>query len=185
MKILAIRHAESEGNVNPEIYNQKPDWDIGLTALGEDQATGIGPAFDKFTDSYNIFISPYQRVKETYRIAKSYSKKMKYNAVENPLLVERRWGDLRTYIQNKRNKDDDFAFFNRPPNGESFFDLYQRVQLFLSYLRTLKLEYVTLFTHGEWMKVLKMIETNMSVEDFQHYAKETHIPNCAIRPFYF
>ncbi|MAS86539.1 MAG: hypothetical protein CMH30_00970 [Micavibrio sp.] len=69
-RILLVRHGESEGNVNPEVYTKKGDWDVGLTDTGWEQAQRVGiflkDHFQKTTDKWPLFfVSGYRRPQET------------------------------------------------------------------------------------------------------------------------
>jgi broad specificity phosphatase PhoE len=188
MNFLMIRHGESEGNVDPVFYTQKDDHDIALTPKGQQQAVEMLPSLieEMGFQQHIAYYSPFRRAKETWGVCKQSKTFGQYLSwfEENPLLVERNWGDLRKSVLHKTHTKQDFAFFNRPVQGESFFDLYQRVQLFINVCRTKAEQYecpnFVLFTHGEWMKVCRMIELGMSIEQFQKFAKKTKIPNCGI-----
>jgi broad specificity phosphatase PhoE len=42
IRIFIIRHGESEGNVDKNIYLKKPDYALNLTSTGIEQARGAG-----------------------------------------------------------------------------------------------------------------------------------------------
>ncbi len=71
MRILLVRHGESEGNVDFKKYIEKGDSKVGLTADGWAQVIGTGKFLGNFYASHNItkwptlFLSPYQRTRET------------------------------------------------------------------------------------------------------------------------
>jgi broad specificity phosphatase PhoE len=187
VKIILIRHAESEGNSNPYLYLKKSDSDIELTEKGVEQSFNINlNGLIHYPLSTVIFSSPYKRALYTaINCVNSNSSLRGKSIIENPLLVERNWGDLRIKIFNKEHSDSDFKFFNQPENGESFFGLYQRVITFLNYL---KLNYndsdeFIIFTHGEWMKMFDMVVNNTTILEFEQTCKKNKIKNCEIRQY--
>lgn len=193
MEILLIRHGESRGNAFPEEYLEKPDCEINLTENGEDQSYYLGGYFSDLYggNKVHVICSPFLRAKRTAQMSMIdfdlYNKSGEgfhtptYTYEESPLLVERNWGGLRDKVFNKEHKSEDFKFFNKPIGGESFFDLYQRVFMFRESLKQKKYsdkEVVFIFTHGEWMKVFKMIQEEIDVETFDREAKDWEIRNC-------
>jgi broad specificity phosphatase PhoE len=184
--IYLIRHAESEGNFNPVAYTKKQDCDIELTPKGEAQAKSLAEEIQKLNLSpVRIFYSPYLRARKTAGIVVDL---LPLETIllfcENPLLVERNWGELRDRVMVRQHINGDFGFFNRPNRGESFFDLYQRVIMFReSVLKKYKSEDILIFTHGEWMKIYNMIEMCQSVEGFNRDARSFKVPNCKILQF--
>lgn len=185
-KVYLIRHGLSEGNINPIKYLEKKDEDIDLTESGERQAKEIIIP-PPFTKRYNflIYSSPFLRAIKTADIfinnsiyyKNFFNKKI---IIQNPLLVERAWGELREKVAKKIHSSEDFRFFNRPLNGESFFDLYQRVLLFKTILDK-NLDYDKIvFTHGEWIKVFDMIINGKTVKEFEKTSRDFKIKNCEV-----
>jgi len=70
--VTLIRHGESEGNVDPDLFQTKPDNAMRLTELGWVQARLAGTALrDKITNSagetsIHFIVSPYVRTMETF-----------------------------------------------------------------------------------------------------------------------
>lgn len=198
MNIILLRHAQSEGNVNNEVYNQILDSQIPLTEKGEQDAQNIAK---NLLDSLNIvngythyaseendwtvsnqwfpmiFTSPYLRAKQTASILKTGL--MSQNIIEPefkecPLLKERDWANLRHSYKNaktKLEKDKLFDFFYRPISGESFSDCYQRAILFHQTLkeRAKYSDNIIVVSHGEFLKCYMMYLLNWTIEDFNKY----------------
>jgi broad specificity phosphatase PhoE len=167
VKIICLRHAESEGNLNKDIYLTKNDWEIELTEKGKKDCetfreNNIGLIFDV------AYYSSYKRVSDTAKIA--FMDKF-HSFIEEPLLAERNWGD-----RNIR----DFNFFFKPTGlyGESFFEFYQRVFMFYNYLKLNHAEdTVLLVTHSEWIKMFDKIFNKLTIEEFQERNKIWKIKN--------
>lgn len=73
IRILLVRHAESEGNVDARAYIQKGDSNISITENGCQQALAAGAFLEKYYKTHNIknwpeiFVSSYTRPQETLR----------------------------------------------------------------------------------------------------------------------
>lgn len=71
VRILLVRHGESEGNVDIAKYIEKGDSKVGLTEKGWHQAAGTGAFLKEFYARHGVtkwpvlFLSPYQRTRET------------------------------------------------------------------------------------------------------------------------
>jgi broad specificity phosphatase PhoE len=186
MKISFIRHAISEGNKNHKIYNIVSDWNVPLADEGFEQAEKVKNS-GKLEHVDIVFCSPYLRCKQTCDVIFTNNKIWNPTIIENPLLVERDWCGLRDIVDGKEfNAEKHFHFFFRPPGGESFFDVYQRVVMFFQELRNymdktyLKHDnkHVCIVSHGEWIRVALMYLRHMTVEEFQ--TNRIKVKNCEI-----
>lgn len=71
MRILLVRHGESEGNVDIGAYIEKGDSNVSLTEQGWRQAAGAGAFLKEYYTEKGesawpvLFVSPYQRTRET------------------------------------------------------------------------------------------------------------------------
>eukprot|EP00889_Picochlorum_renovo_P005919 jgi/Picre1/32949/NNA_008276.t1 len=67
-KIILVRHAESEGNVNNQAYTYLPDPQVPLTKTGWRQAFNAGKMIKDIASDSKLFFytSPYLRSKQTY-----------------------------------------------------------------------------------------------------------------------
>lgn len=185
--VIAVRHAQSEGNTDASIYLSKADQDIALTKKGTKQAEALAKKLIKqlnLNAPIFVYISPFKRTEETaapfLRLCKN--QEIEVNVIRHNALVERAWGELREKVQNHTKSSQDFTFFVRPEGGESFSDLFARVHPFLSELRkqhSCKEGQIILFTHGEWIKIARMICGNLSVSEFDAISRNK-VPNCSI-----
>lgn len=182
MNLYIIRHGQSEGNINPQAYYDMPDWKIPLTEEGKKQAEKVS---DQLRNLYKPFIysSPYIRAKETANIIAKPHGGFFY---ENGLIYERLWGNLRKEVDSFTTREERkhlFDFYRRPIGGESFADCYQRVFMFLEYLKNtygcedFYTKDIVIVSHGEFLKLLLMIIDGVTVEKFENMPK---IKNCEI-----
>ncbi|GMH69625.1 hypothetical protein TrRE_jg6164, partial [Triparma retinervis] len=75
-RVILVRHGESEGNINSEVYSSKPDPNLSITSKGWDQARASGRAIREGcsswkgipigTETVHFVISPYVRTMETF-----------------------------------------------------------------------------------------------------------------------
>lgn len=168
------------GNTNPETYYQMPDWKIPITENGKKQAEKVGKDLSKMMHYATIISSPYMRARETASIIKDQFNKFRiFSYLENTLIIERAWGNLRDEVDQFKTREERnhlFDFYRRPIGGESFADVYQRAFIFLEYLKN-NFKYdqsdpwnrennIIIVSHGEFLKVLLMIIDGNTVEEF-------------------
>lgn len=96
-RIFLIRHGESEGNIDPNVYAVKPDNKIELTELGMQQADEAGKKLKQIIGDETVcfFISPYKRSVQTFEmIAKHFGGKENVYFKEDPRLREQDFGNF-------------------------------------------------------------------------------------------
>ncbi len=176
-RIILLRHAESEGNVNKEIYKTKPDYALNLTELGKEQATTSGELIYKLigSESVEAYVSPFYRTRQTLACVSPFLVNLK-DVREDPRLREQEWcGRLRTegYDYNTEEERDAFGhFYYRFHGGESCADVFDRVSTFLETLhRDFKKPTYSnnclIVTHGMTLRVFLMRWFHLTVEDFE------------------
>ncbi len=126
MRIILVRHGESEGNVIHEI-NDNPARIVNLTEKGRGQAASAGETLRarRFTHAY---VSEFPRARQTAEII------LRHQACElriDPRLNERRSGmdGLPVHVFNDQVRADRLRF--KPPRGESFLEQMERLRSFL------------------------------------------------------
>lgn len=99
MRILLVRHGESEGNIDPVNYLKQGDQNISLTDKGWQQAIDTGKFLRHLYSHQScwplIYLSSYQRTKETLSgIAHGIGDKFPNspNIFEDPRLIEKHFG---------------------------------------------------------------------------------------------
>lgn len=176
MKIVLIRHGQSQGNVDHNIYLTTNDANVNLTDLGEDQATKVGITLKNLLkkDKTHIFVSPYKRTKQTWeKISNQLDNEFK--PVFTPIIREQEYKVFKdeTEMNLKKNERNEFGpFWYRFKNGESVADVYARV---LSFINHLKLETilnnikqsdtVVIVSHEVTIRMFLMIFKNLQYEE--------------------
>ncbi len=171
--IILVRHGESEGNVDKDLYLQKPDYAYDLTEKGKQQARNCGIELAaKYGGSAAFYVSPYWRTRRTYEKISECIRPHRY--YEDPRIREQEWGTgFNPKHDNLENERDTFGhFYFRIPNGESCADVYDRVSDFLGTLwRDFeKSDYPPvsiIVTHGMTMRLLLMRFFHWRVEQFE------------------
>lgn len=133
-KIILIRHGESQGNVDWDIYSKTPDYAIYLTEKGKEQAKDVGIQLNKLLEfNYGCYYSPYFRARQTMDEAiKQISRPPVFKKEEIRLREQEYSGKLA-----KGRHDDDGEreaygkLFYRLTGGESAADVYDRVSDFI------------------------------------------------------
>merc|ERR550534_596295 len=101
LTILLVRHGESEGNVNPGVYDSIPDHAIPLTERGKLMARKAGEECRKYIEKHcpeggvKMWVSPFLRTRITAQnmLHESTGLAPLLNDIcESPLLVEQDYG---------------------------------------------------------------------------------------------
>jgi broad specificity phosphatase PhoE len=174
-RIILIRHAETEANVDGRLYAIKPDHAMELTVRGHEQAGHAGESLRATLDDERtrVYLSPYVRTRQT--LAGLALGDLVDRVYEEPRLREQEWGNFQDndLIAKARQERDEFGhFYYRFPHGESGADVYDRVSTFLEtlYRDFEKSDYpdnVLLVTHGLTMRLFCMRWFHWSVEFFE------------------
>lgn len=180
-RIVLVRHGESEGNVDEFRYTHVPDWKIGLSERGIEQAKEAGillrERFDE-TEPVFFYLSPYKRSRLTFREIQSAFEPTRIRGVrEEVRLREQDFGNFQKREEVIRAKEERHRFgrfFYRFPNGESGADVYDRVTGFRdTLLRDMEKGRFTLdtnvviCTHGITLRTFLMRWFGWTVETFE------------------
>ena len=179
-KIILIRHGKSEGNENPAIYIEKPDYALELSETGLKQADDAGKELLGIVGNERVmfYISPFFRTRSTFeRIARQLPRSQ-FDYREEPRLREQEWGHLRSVEENKQidaERDRYGTFYYRFPDGESCADVYDRVSdffgtLYRDFSKDEFPENTVVITHGMTIRLFLMKWLKWSVEDFETYS---------------
>ncbi len=179
-RIILIRHGESEGNVDKNIYSHKPDYTLSLTPTGILQAQETGQKLREILNGEHAFfyISPFWRTRMTFEeIVKSLDIE-KIDWREEPRLREQEWGHLRSKEVNEQineARDAYGTFYFRIPDGESGADAYDRVSDFLNtmhrdFQKSYFPENAVIVSHGMTIRLFLMRWFHWTVEHFETIA---------------
>ncbi|MGW4946618.1 histidine phosphatase family protein [Actinoplanes sp. NPDC004185] len=152
-ELILIRHGQSAANVAFPLANQRGllesglsgrDTDVELTELGVEQARAVGRWLATLSPGERpqvVITSPYRRARETWRIAVESSGLSLPAPSTDDRLVDRLTGELEmlTDAAIRQRFPDEPARFEqageyayRPPGGETFGDIAERLASFLA-----------------------------------------------------
>jgi len=178
-RIFIVRHGQSQGNVDREIYETIPDYALQLTELGREQATNAGQKIHDIigNESVQFYVSPFWRTRQTYLGIKKNLHPSSEVYYEDPRLREQEWdqklGTRERFKDNEERERDSYGhFYYRFDGGESCADVYDRISDFLGTLHRdfTKKEFPkngVLVNHGMTMRLLLMRWFHYSVEEFE------------------
>lgn len=178
-RIILIRHGQSQGNINKEIYKTVPDYALQLTSLGKQQAIEAGQKLKQLLEYETIkfYVSPFWRTRQTFQgIIEGLNTHPNYPYYEDCRLREQEWsGKLREegfdqYLE--RERDAYSHFYYRFEGGESVADLTDRIS---SFLNTLHRDFekndfpqnCIIVTHGMTMRAFIARWLHYTVEQFE------------------
>ena len=176
-KIYFVRHGESQWNVADRICGQT---DVPLTPKGHEQAEETGREIIKQgIKAEMILCSPLLRAKNT---AEHISKITGIPLQVEPRLVEQNFG---VWEGTSPRRSPEFhkakqEFLCRNGNGESMFQLAQRIYNLLDELREEKKNYI-LVAHNGIARVIRSYFGDMTNEEYAAYGVE----NCSVTTFDF
>lgn len=182
-RIVLVRHAESEGNVDNRAYTYLPDPQVPLTPKGWRQALDAGETIKRLatasgeTPKLFFYTSPYLRSKQTYEgVAQAFDTEQIAGVQEEVQLREQDFGNFQDAEGKKREKAERLRFgrfFYRFPNGESGADVYDRMTLFEDHLvrdinagRFSRDSSLVLVTHGLALRIFLMRWFHWTVDQF-------------------
>jgi probable phosphoglycerate mutase len=204
-ELLLIRHGQSTANVAfpradadglLESGLTGRDTDVELTELGVRQAEAIGRWLGTLPPDrlpQVVITSPYLRAKETWRIAAEVSGRHLPAPTTDNRLVDRLLGDLEMLTRAaiaKRFPDEPGRltsageYYYRPPGGESFGDIAERLTSFLADLnRDHAGERVAVVAHDSVVLTMRAVIERLDWNAVAAVAKSGPVRNASITRF--
>ncbi|KAL0025571.1 hypothetical protein WJX79_002535 [Trebouxia sp. C0005] len=184
-RIILVRHAESEGNIDNFAYTYVPDPQVPLTLRGMQQAEQAGQKIKQAMDSdgqpYNLFFytSPYKRSRQTHdSVSSCFAANQLKGVQEEVQLREQDFGNFQDADGKQKEKAERLRFgrfFYRFPNGESGADVYDRMTIFEDHMirdinagRFRDNTSLVLLTHGLALRVFLMRWFHWTVDQFMN-----------------
>eukprot|EP00051_Salpingoeca_urceolata_P012989 m.162499 g.162499 ORF g.162499 m.162499 type:complete len:437 (-) comp17666_c0_seq2:293-1603(-) len=138
-RIILIRHGQSQGNVDADIYAYTPDPYLKLTDTGRKQAEDAGRKLKELIgmESAAIVCSPFVRAQQTAELVCAQLGRDNVPIAQDPRLREQEFGmfqkrgNMKTAMRERRTFG---AFYYRFENGESGADVFERVSQFIESL---------------------------------------------------
>ena len=184
--IILIRHGQSKGNVDRNVFEYTPDYSLHLTELGKAQAIEAGKTIKTLignTDPVQFYVSPFWRTRETYKgiIKGMYEEnpnRPPSEYYEDPRIREQEWGHYRNLSDTEEietEREEYGHFYYRFPDGESCADVYDRVS---SFFNTMHRDFekpdfaknAVVVSHGMTIRLFLMRWFHYSSEKFEEIA---------------
>lgn len=177
MKLVIVRHGETEANVSNILQGQS---DTHLNAKGQEQARKVAKRL-KWMRIDSSYVSDLSRARETAEEILKYHPKTAVNYTK--LLWERSYGIFEgKTVENmvKVQKDSGLTFEEfKPEAGESLYDVQKRVARFYQQILEKNLAKTVLFvSHGTAIRCLlqDIFKESFSLDSFHKF----HHENCAV-----
>jgi broad specificity phosphatase PhoE len=199
--LILVRHGQSEGNVAAEsaqrdnlerIAVPARDPDVELSALGREQATAVGRWLSELPEGEQpeiVWTSPYRRARESAEIAlEEAGTDLKVRVDER--LRDRDMGitDMLTgagirakYPEEAERREWLGKFYYRPPGGESWADVAQRVRAVLTDItHTERHERVLVAAHDVVLLLFTYVAEGLDEEAVLERSRRDPLKNAAI-----
>lgn len=188
-RIFIVRHGQSQGNVDREIYKDIPDYALQLTPLGVEQAAKVGHDIAQIIrgESIQFYVSPFWRTRQTYLGIVKENSASKISYYEDPRLREQEWnqklGSRGGYRDNEEVDRDNYGhFYYRFNGGESCADVFDRVSdfmgtMFRDFKKPTFPRNAIIVSHGMTMRLFIMRWFHVSVEEFETWGNPK---NCEV-----
>jgi probable phosphoglycerate mutase len=204
-ELILVRHGQSESNVAfpkadaaglLESGLTGRDADVDLTDLGREQARAVGrwlAALPAERLPEVAVTSPYKRAVETWRIAAETSGRDLPAPVTDDRLVDRLLGDLEMLTQRaiRQRFPDEHGrsqtageYLYRPPNGETFGDIAERLTSFLADLnRDHAGRRAVVVAHDSVVLMMRAVIEGLDWDGVAAVAAAGHVRNASITRF--
>ena len=204
-ELIVIRHGQSTANVAfpradaaglTDSGLTGRDTDVELTALGVAQAEAVGhwlaglPAAEL---PQVVITSPYLRARETWRVAAATSGRELPAPGTDDRLVDRLLGDLemltRAAIAERFPAEPERSrqagdYFYRPPGGETFADIAERLGSFLADLnRDHAGQRVAVVAHDAIVLMMRYLIEGLDWDGLAEVARAGQVRNASITTF--
>ncbi|WP_299664237.1 histidine phosphatase family protein [uncultured Ruegeria sp.] len=158
--LFVLRHGETEWNTLGKFQGRK---NSPLTEIGKSQARKQSEILSRISNvPSRVFVSPQERAQHTARLAIAPHQ----NAVSDDRLMEiafGRWeGATREFIRTQIDYPyESYQWYFHSPDGETFDEIFERVQSFLSEQN----EPAIIVTHGVTSLVLRGLWLGLELND--------------------
>lgn len=203
--LWVVRHGESAGNVARDAAEAQGlerldlshrDVDVPLSDLGRRQAQALGRWIAEQPEQERptvVWTSPYVRARQTAEIALEAAGAGGVPVVVDERLREREFGVLdgltrkgitAQYPEESERRALIGKFYHRPPGGESWVDVAQRLRAVLDEIRIdARGERVLLMGHQVVVLLTRYVVEGMDERTVMDIDAETEVANCAVTSY--
>ncbi|WFA07699.1 histidine phosphatase family protein [Tissierella sp. Yu-01] len=167
MKVYITRHGTTEWNLQRRLQGWQ---DSDLTKEGIDRAIKLGERLDSI-DFDIIYTSPQNRALETAKLIRGNKKTPIVTHDGLKELGFGVWESMELSIIEKEYPKEYYTYRNNPIDyipigGESYEDLFKRVNDFFEEIKTIDAENILVVSHGVTIKALIKIIKNLTLDEF-------------------
>ena len=189
-KIVVIRHAQSQEDINPNLNGELEDYQISITKEGKHQIDNI---IDKIQiilspfESVKVYSSPSNRALQTTSVICSQLDLDKSITTVEPRIRNLNWGNTTSInvkeIERERYKKG--VLYYQFPGGDDSSIFIKNIGNFVNELLTVGKQKdfsnsVVIITHGFALRIIAKFLLKMSDDDFRWIKNP---PNCYIANF--
>ena len=186
IKIITIRHGQSEANIDPSLYFKKPDHKIELTTLGKEQITtsAINLKNQLPSGKTRIVYSPWVRARQSATILKDILKVDSQYFYEDALIHEISLSHSLDEMKNQKpfffnDKEAYSQYWFKDGTGESYNDVYLRARIFyqdllLNRYNMKEGETLLVVAHSLFLQIFNIVVNKGNIDTLFSYSE---IPN--------
>lgn len=175
MQLHIVRHGQTEFNVGEPRF--RGQLDIPLSKVGTQQAEAIAKALRTIPLDV-IYYSRLQRAKKTAETIQEFHPKAR--CIEEPLLITLNFGDWQGKFHKEvfKTNEERNRWYTNPnvfiiPNGETFYEVLNRIHRLLTRLRTQPEENIALVTHRVVIIILLLYLFKINPSHFWEFHVDT------------
>ncbi len=175
MQLYIVRHGQTEFNVGEPRF--RGQLNIPLSEIGIQQAEAIALAL-KAIPFNTIYYSRLQRAKITAEMIHQFHSSSRF--IEEPLLITMNFGDWQGQFHKEvfKTVEERKIWLTNPntlviPNGETFYEVLNRVHRLLTRLRTQLEENIALITHRVVIIILLLYLFKLDPSHFWDFRVDT------------
>jgi broad specificity phosphatase PhoE len=183
-RIFLVRHGQSTGNVDKNVYKDVPDYALTLTDLGREQARNVGKELKSIigNESVHFYVSPFWRTRQTYLgILQSFGNHGDFGYYEDARLREQEWGQNMETREGYKEKIEEYRdayghfYYRFRDGGESCADVFDRSSDMINTVHRdfEKVDFpqnAIFVKHGMSIRCFVMRWFHKSVEEFESWA---------------
>lgn len=188
---VAFPRADAAGLVDSGLTGR--DHEVELTELGQEQAAAVGSWLTTAERPHVVITSPYRRAAETWRIAAETAGLDLPAPSTDDRLVDRLLGDLEMLTRAavaqrfpdepaRASQAGDYHY--RPPGGENFTDIAERLTSFLADLNTDHAgKRVVIVAHDSVVLMMRAVIEDLDLSAVAAVADTGYVRNASITRF--
>jgi len=186
-KVLLVRHAQSEEDVNPNLRDRIADRRISITEEGRKQIAELVAALAPHVALYRrirVYTSPSSRAGQTTSLFTASFPHTRFDVRQEERIRNLNWGGVteKTIHEVEKERYRVGVLYFQFPNGDNTPEFVREIEAFVSEIlshgvsRTCP-KCIIIFTHGFALRVIAKAFLEISDEEFRYLRNP---PNCYV-----